>query len=102
MKAPAKSKTHFNGNGSWAWNHSPQGGLPTRERCRSVSTQGEREQAVKLIQAYRAQEAIAKTHDIDSMSKDLDVMARTAGSAHGSVPGEMLRRQIREADHDKY
>jgi hypothetical protein len=102
MKAPAKSNTPFNGSGSWNWNHVPTGGIPTRERCLSVSTPGEREQAVKLIQAYRAQEAIAKTHDIDSMSKELDVMARTAGSAHGSVPGEMLRRQIRDADHGKY
>jgi hypothetical protein len=72
MKAPAKSKTPFNGNGSWAWNHSPQGGIPTRERCLSVSTSGEREQAVKLIQAYRSQEEIARKHDIEAMSRELD------------------------------
>jgi hypothetical protein len=102
MKAPAKSKTPFNGNGSWAWNHSPQGGIPTRERCLSVSTSGEREQAVKLIQAYRSQEEIARKHDIEAMSRELDVMAKLSKNAHGGVPGEMLRRTIREADPAKW
>ena len=101
MKAP-KAKTPFNGSGSWQWNHVPIGGFPTRERCLSVASEPERQQAVKIIQAYRAQEAIAKTHDIDSMAKELDQFARTSKNAHGGVPGEMLRRQIREADHGEY
>jgi hypothetical protein len=36
------------------------------------------------------------------MSKELDVLARTSQNAHGGLPGEMLRRQIREADHSVY
>jgi hypothetical protein len=85
--------------GSWQWNHVPIGGF---ERCLSVASEPERQQAVKLVQQYRSQEAIAKTHDIDSMAKELDQFARTSQNTHGGVPGEMLRRQIREADHGKY
>jgi hypothetical protein len=76
--------------GSWQWNHVPIGGF---ERCLSVASEPERQQAVKLVQQYRSQE---------SMAKELDQFARTSQNAHGGVPGEMLRRQIREADHGKY
>ena len=51
---------------------------------------------------YRSPEAIARTHDIESMSLDLDRMGRISKNAHDGVPGEMLRRQIREADHGKW
>jgi hypothetical protein len=100
--ANPKCKTPFNGSGPWAWNHVPMDGIPARERCLSVATEDERQAAVKLIQEYRAQEAIARTHDIDSMAHELDVMARMSKNAHGGVPGEMLRRQIREADPAKF
>jgi hypothetical protein len=49
----------------------PTGGIRTRDRCLFVSTPGEREQAVKLIQAYRSQEEIARKHDIEAMSREL-------------------------------
>jgi hypothetical protein len=97
-----KCKTSFAGPGSWNWNHVPAGGTPTSERCRSVSTQGEREQAVKLIQEYRSWEEIARKHDIEGMARELDVMAHQSKNAHGGVPGEMLRRTIREADPVKW
>ena len=80
----------------------PTGGIPTRERCLSVCTSDERQAAIKLVQQYRSQEEIARTHDIENMSKELDQLARVAKSAHGGLPGEMLRRQIREADPAKY
>ena len=103
MKSPiGKCKTPFNGNGSWSWNYVPTGGIPTRERCISVSTPTEREQAVKLVQSYRSWEDIARKHDIDATAKELDVMASWTKNAHGGIPGELLRRQIREADPAKY
>jgi hypothetical protein len=103
MKSPTpKCKTPFSGCGKWQWNHVPTGGIPTRERCQAISAEEERQAAVKLIQEYRAQEAIAKSHDIEGMALELDQMARTSKNAHGGVPGEMLRRQIREADPAKH
>jgi hypothetical protein len=36
------------------------------------------------------------------MSRELDVMAKLSKNAHGGVPGEMLRRTIREADPAKW
>jgi hypothetical protein len=97
MKSPnTKCRTPFNSDNAPAI--APAGGFATRERCLSVATQEERQAAVKLVQAYRAQEAIAAKHNIEHMSKELDVMAHLMKSAHGGVPGEMLRRQIREAD----
>jgi hypothetical protein len=100
--ANSKCKTPFNGNGPWAWNEIPFGGFPTRERCLSVPTESERQAAVKLIQQYRAQEEIAATHDIDGISHQLDKLSRSSQTAHGGLPGEMLRRKIREANHGTY
>jgi hypothetical protein len=73
MKASnGKCKTPFCGSGPWAWNSVPVGGFPTRERCLAVATADERQQALKLIQVYRSQEEIARKHDIESTSKELD------------------------------
>ena len=97
-----KCRTPFRGPFPFAWNHVPIGGIPTRERCQAISTEAERRAAVKLVQAYRAQEAISAEHNIENMSRELEEMARTSRTAHGGVPGEMLRRQIRAADHGVY
>jgi hypothetical protein len=97
-----KCKTPFCGSGPWAWNSVPGDGYPTRERCLSVATTDERQKAAKIIQQFRSHEEIARKHDSESMSKELDQLARVAKSAHGGLPGELLRRQIREADHGKW
>jgi hypothetical protein len=36
------------------------------------------------------------------MAKELDVMAHQSKNAHGGIPGELLRRTIREADPAKW
>ena len=97
-----KCKAPFNGSGNWSWNHVPVGGIPTRERCQAVAMEAERQAAAKLVQAYRTAEAIAAQHDIETLSRELEGMARTSKNAHGGVPGEMLRRQIRAADHGAF
>jgi hypothetical protein len=86
----------------WPWNAWSVGSVPTRERCLSVGTPKDTEQAVALVAAFREQEEIASTHDIESMSLELDRMGRTSRNAHGGVPGELLRRRIRAADPEKF
>jgi hypothetical protein len=86
----------------WAWNYVPPGGIPGRERCQTVGTPKEREQAVTLVAAYREQEEISRVNDIGGMSDELDKLGRMSRNAHGGIEGEMKRRAIRAADPDKY
>jgi hypothetical protein len=85
----------------WAWNVTPAGGVPTRERCLSVGTPKEKEQAVALVASYRTQEAISSENDINLMSDHLDKLSRLSGSS-GGFEGEMMRRRLRAADHSKW
>jgi hypothetical protein len=99
----AKPKTIFpSAPLPWAWNYVPPGGIPGRERCLSVGTPKEKEQAVALVAAYREQEEISRVNDIGAMSDELDKIGRMSRNAHGGVEGEMKRRAIRAADPAKY
>ena len=71
---------------TWPWNYVPPGGFATRERCQSVATQDERDAAVKLIQVYRAQEAISALNDIDGRAQNLE---RPFGAEKG-INAELL------------
>jgi hypothetical protein len=98
----SKAKTPFQSAPlPWAWNFSVPGGVPSRDRCQSVSAPQEREQAEALIAGYREQEAIAAENDISGMSEALGRLAGMSRSA-GGFEGEMMRRRIRAADPDKY
>ena len=71
------------------------------ERCQSVGTEKERQQAVALVAAYREQEAISEANDIDGMSNSFDILTRFSRNAAGGVEGEMMRRRISKADPEK-
>jgi hypothetical protein len=82
MKNPTKScRTPFNSDNAPAI--PPAGGFASRERCLSVSTEEERQKAVKLIQQYRSQEEIAAKHDIEGMSHQLGKLSRESQTSHG-------------------
>ena len=78
----------------WAWNYVPPGGIPTRERCQSVGTPKEREQAVALVAEYRRNEELYRDHDIGAMAEILEKPFGARG-----FDGEMIRRQMSQADH---
>ena len=92
-----KAKTPFNGTGNWQWNYVPTGGMPTRERCQAVSSENERQQAVKLIQQYRAQEEIAAANDIEGRQRQFDTPYGVKG-----LHAELLRRELANCDHDAF
>ena len=97
MKAP-KCKTPFNGCRPWQWNEYPVGGIPPRERCQSVANEDERQQAVKLVQQYRAQKEIAAANDIEARQKSFDAPFR----APKGIDAEMLRREMAKCDHGAF
>jgi hypothetical protein len=78
----------------WAWNYIPAGGLPTRERCLSVGTPKEKEQAVALVAEYPRNEELYRDHDISAMAEILAKPGHDRG-----FDGEMLRRKMGQADH---
>jgi hypothetical protein len=94
-----KCKTPFNGCGNWQWNHVPTGGIATRERCQSVATEDERQEAVRLVQEYRAQEKIAADNDIEGRQQNFERPFH--GGAKG-INAEMLRRELTKCDHDAF
>jgi hypothetical protein len=69
----------------WAWNETPAGGLPSRDRCQSIGTHQEKAKAVELIAEYRRQEEISRTHDIAGMSDELDKLGRQSQNYIGAA-----------------
>jgi hypothetical protein len=79
---------------AWPWNHVPQAGIPARPRCQSIVSDSDRAAGVKLIEEYRAQEAIAIANDIEGRQKELTQCK--------GVPAELLKREISNCDHGKW